>query len=75
MISIAIAALLLLGILIWALPGPCRCPNCIVHRAEDRVKPDAARAKRHRAAHRDWGVAWGDPKCGQCRLGNERDRE
>lgn len=34
-----ITGLLLLGFLLWAIPGPCQCAQCTVHGKGGRLKP------------------------------------
>jgi len=75
LLTIAIAAMMVLAIILAALPKECICEHCAYHRHERSAAREAKRAADHVRRHELWPqVPWGDQRCAQCKLGFETDR-
>jgi hypothetical protein len=74
MLSIAIAALMLLTVILSVLPKECVCENCAFHRHARQQAREADRVKRHRQTHAAFRLPWPHAQCGECNAGHSDDQ-
>lgn len=65
-LSLALAIAMLGALLLYLMPGPCRCEKCGFHVNERRMAAERQRELKHDVAHKGFGYRDGDPDMYAC---------